>query len=100
MILTKADLKSKKQELQAKPGKPEHDTDGAEKWLVLVCRYTELTEFNAHLFNKLIDKFVIHQVMNGENGSITQGIEIFYRFLVKINQTTLAVSLSLGKRRI
>ena len=78
-------LESKKQELQAKLDKSAQDTDGAEKWLSLVRKYTELTELNAPLLNELIEKIVVHQVENDEDGSRTQEIEIFYRFVGKID---------------
>lgn len=78
-------LESKKRELQAKLDKSAQDTDGAEKWLSLVRKYTELTELTAPLLNELIDKIVIHQAEPDENGSRTQEIEIFYRFVGKID---------------
>lgn len=78
-------LESKKQELQAKLDKSAQDTDGAEKWLSLVRKYTELTELTASLLNELIDKIVVHQAENDENGNRTQDIEIYYRFVGKID---------------
>lgn len=78
-------LESKKQELQAKLNKSAQDTDGAEKWLSLVRKYTDLTELTAPLLNELIDKIVVQQAENDENGSRTQEIEIFYRFVGKID---------------
>ncbi len=44
-----------------------------------------LTELTAPLLNELIDKIVVHQAENDENGSRTQEIEIFYRFVGKID---------------
>lgn len=78
-------LENKKQELQAKLEKSERETDGAEKWLSLIRKYTELTELTAPLMNELIDKIVIHQAETDENGNRTQEIEIFYRFVGKID---------------
>lgn len=78
-------LDNKKRELQAKLDKSAQDTDGAEKWLALIRKYTELTELTAPLLNELIDKIVVHQAVNDENGNRTQEIEIFYRFVGKIN---------------
>ena len=78
-------LENKKCELQAKLDKSAQDTDGAEKWLSLVRKYTELTELNAPLLNELIDKIVVHEAVKDENGSRTQEIEIFYRFVGKID---------------
>ncbi len=78
-------LESKKQELQAKLDRSAQETDGAEKWLALVRKYTDLTELNAPLLNELIDKIVVHQAENDEDGNRTQEIEIFYRFVGKID---------------
>ena len=78
-------LEAKKQELQDRLDKSAQDTDGAEKWLNLVRKYTELTELNALLLNELIDKIVVHEKERDENGAITQEIEIFYRFVGKID---------------
>ena len=78
-------LENKKRELQAKLDKSAQDADGAEKWLSLIRKYTELTELTAPLLNELIDKIVIHQAETDENGSRTQEVEIFYRFVGKID---------------
>ncbi len=78
-------LESKKQELQAKLDKSAQDTHGAEKWLSLIRKCTELTELIAPLMNELIDKIVVHQAVNDEDGSRTQDIEIYYRFVNKID---------------
>lgn len=78
-------LENKTQELQAKLDKSAQDADGAEKRLSLIRKYTELTELTAPLLNELIDKIVVHQAENDENGSRTQETEIFYRFVGKID---------------
>ena len=78
-------LENKTHELKAKLDKSAQDADGAEKWLSLIRKYTELTKLIAPLLNELIDKIVVHQAENDENGSRTQEIEIFYRFVGKIN---------------
>ena len=80
-----AQLEEKVKTLQAKLDKSEQDTNGAEKWLALVRKYTELTELTAPLLNELIDKIVVHQAVNDEDGERTQEIEIFYRFVGKID---------------
>ncbi|MCM1061123.1 MAG: recombinase family protein [Eubacterium sp.] len=78
-------LENKKCELQAKLDKSMQESDGAEKWLSLIRKYTELTELTAPLLNELIDKIVIHKAVDEEDGSRTQEIEIFYRFVGKID---------------
>ena len=78
-------LENKKCELQSKLDKSAQDADGAQKWLSLIRKYTELTELTAPLLNELIDKIVVHEAENDENGNRTQEIEIFYRFVGKID---------------
>ena len=77
-------LEEKKDSLQEKLDKPIQDSEGAEKWLVLVRKYTELTELNAVLLNELIEKILVYGAVKGENGDVVQEIEIYYRFVGKI----------------
>lgn len=67
-------FESKKCELQAKLDKSAQDSEGAEKWLALIRKYTEL-----------IDKVVVYQAVDDEDGNRTQEIEIFYCFVGKID---------------
>lgn len=77
-------LEEKRNLLQEKLDKSFRDSDGAEKWLALVRKYTELTELNAVLLNELIEKILVHEAVKGENGETVQEIEIYYRFVGKI----------------
>jgi len=56
----------------------------AAKWIELVRQYAHPTELTAELLNTLIEKIVIHESVKGEDGMKEQEIEIFYRFIVKI----------------
>ncbi len=78
-------LEIKKREIQDKLEKSAQDTDDAEKWISLVRKYTKLTELNAPLLNELIDKILVHNAITDENGNRVQEIEIFYRFVGKID---------------
>lgn len=40
---------------------------------------------NAPLMNELSDKIMVHEAVKDENGNRTQEIEIFYRFVGKID---------------
>ena len=77
-------LEEKRTLLREKLDKPVQDSEGAEKWLALVRKYTELTELNAVLLNELIEKILVHDSVKGENGEIVQEIEIYYRFVGNI----------------
>ena len=67
-----------------KKNKSVQDSEGAEKWLALVRKYTELTELDAILLNELIEKILVHEAIKGENDESVQEIEIYYRFIGKI----------------
>ncbi len=57
----------------------------ARKWLDLIRQYAEPTELTAPLLNALIEKILVHQSVMGEDGEQVQEIEIFYRFIGKID---------------
>ena len=48
-------------------------------------RYADPTELTAPLLNALIEKILVHQSVIGEDGEQEQEIEIFYRFIGKID---------------
>ena len=57
----------------------------AEKWVALIRKYTDLTELTAPLLNELIEKIVVHEATKDERGKRTQEIDIYYRFIGKID---------------
>lgn len=57
----------------------------ARQWVELIRQYANPTELTAPLLNTLIEKIVIHESIEGEDGEQEQEIEIFYRFIGKID---------------
>ena len=57
----------------------------AQKWIDLIQQYAAPTELTAPLLNALIEKILVHQSVKGEDGEQEQEIEIFYRFIGKID---------------
>ena len=57
----------------------------AEKWVALIKQYSHPTELTAELLNTLIEKIVIHEATKDADGMREQEIEIFYRFVGKID---------------
>ena len=55
-----------------------------EKWVGLMKRYVNPTELTAELLNTLIEKILVHEAVKSEDGSREQEVEIFYRFIGKI----------------
>ena len=47
-------------------------------------RYAEM-ELTAELLNTLIEKITVHEAVKGEDGSREQEVEIYYRFIGKID---------------
>lgn len=63
----------------------EQSTADAEKWVKLIRRYTDPTELTAELLNTLIEKILIHEAVKQPDGTREQEVEIFYRFVGKID---------------
>lgn len=57
----------------------------AEKWIALIKQYASPTELTAELLNALIEKILVHEAKKDENGNRVQKVEIFYRFIGKID---------------
>ena len=53
--------------------------------VTLMKEYVNPTELTAELLNTLIEKIVVHEAVKGEDGSREQEVEIFYRFIGKID---------------
>ena len=60
-------------------------TENTVKWLELIKHYVNPTALTAEMLNELIEKIVIHEAVKGEGGQRTQKIEIYYRFVGKID---------------
>ncbi|MFZ2924681.1 MAG: DUF4368 domain-containing protein, partial [Gemmiger qucibialis] len=57
----------------------------AEKWIALMKQYVNPVELTADLLNTLIEKITVHEAAKGEDGSREQEVEIYYRFIGKID---------------
>ena len=60
-------------------------TADAERWIALIKQYSEPTELTAEMLNTLIEKIVVHEATKGPDGTRAQEIEMFYRFVGKID---------------
>lgn len=61
------------------------ETDDAKRWVGLIQKYSAIDELTAPLLNELIEKIVVHQWRKDENGKKVWDIEIYYRFVGKID---------------
>ena len=73
------ELKSRLEELQKQ-------SDSADMFINVIRKYTIVDKLDAAILNELIDKIVVHQKEQTEDGHIFQQIEIFYRFVGKLDK--------------
>lgn len=78
-------LEEQLETLRRKLDSSEQNKQGAEQWIKLIRKYTNLTELTAPLLNELIDKIVVHEGVKDESGNRTQEIDIYYRFVGMID---------------
>lgn len=71
-------------QLQAAQAADRETTENAAKWLEVIKRYADPAELTAEMLNELIEKIVIHEAVKGNGVQRTQKIEIYYRFVGKI----------------
>lgn len=79
------ELEEKISRLQAELSAEQQTAVDAEKWVALIKQYANPTELTAELLNTLIEKIVIHEATKGADGMRDQEIEIYYRFIGKID---------------
>lgn len=79
------ELGGKIQQLQEVIAAERQNAEDAEKWIALMQECINPTELTAELLNTLIEKILVHEAVKGEDGSREQEVEIFYRFIGKID---------------
>lgn len=78
------ELSEKIQKLQEAMDTAIQNVDDAEKWVKLIKQYANPTELTAELLNTLIEKILVHEATTDAEGYRVQEVEIFYRFIGKI----------------
>lgn len=79
------ELSGKISQLTAEIAEEKQTEDDAGKWLALIRQFAYPTELTAPLLNTLIEKIVVHEAVKAEDGCREQEIEIFYRFIGKLD---------------
>ncbi len=79
------ELDEKIAQLKAAMSSEQQSMEDAHKWLALIRQYSDLTELDAELLNTLIEKIVVHEAVKEADGTRNQEIEIYYRFIGKID---------------
>lgn len=59
--------------------------ENVRKWIDLISKYSEINELTAPLLNELIEKIVVHEKRIDTDGKPTRDIEIYYRFVGRID---------------
>ena len=79
------ELAEKIERLQAELASKQETADNAKKWIGLIKRFSKPKELTAEMLNTLIEKIVVHEATASPGGGKEQEIEIFYRFIGKID---------------
>ena len=58
--------------------------DAARKWIALIRKYDDMTELTASVLNALVEKIVVHTAVKHDDGTQEQEVEIYYRFVGRI----------------
>lgn len=61
--------------------KIEESYQNTESFINLIERYTNIKQLNAEILNQLIDRIVIHEKTVNLDGSKSQRVDIYYRFI-------------------
>jgi hypothetical protein len=77
-------LDGEMEKLQAEIDGYNTDTVRADKFIELVKRHTEFTEFSAGLLNEFVEKIIVHEAVKID-GVRTQDIEIYFTFIGKFD---------------
>ena len=72
------------EQLKASIAAEKRTTADAAKWINLIKKYGSPTELTAELLITLIEKILIHEPVKYPSGLKEQEIEIYYRFIGKI----------------
>lgn len=78
-------LEKEIEDLKKQIEQDKQDSSNAQKWVSLISQYTNLEELSAELLNTLIEKIIIHESTKDADGNREQEIEIYYRFVGKID---------------
>ncbi len=71
--------------LTAELDKSDKETQDTDKWIALIKQCTHPTELTAELLNTLIEKIVVHEAVKDTDGKRKQKVDIYYRFIGKID---------------
>lgn len=74
-------LKERRNKLTEIITRAESVYENIEKFLPLIQENTDITELNAHILNELIQKIVVYEKTDNPDGSKSQRVDIYYKFI-------------------
>ena len=80
-----ADVLEKIERLQAELATEQQTVVNIDQWIGLIQQYAHPEELTAEMLNALIEKIVVHEKTVGEDGEKEQTVDIYYRFVGKID---------------
>jgi len=80
-----SEVRSSVLELKARLEELQKQSDSADMFINVIRKYTIVDKLDAAILNELIDKIVVHHKEQTEDGLVFQQIEIFYRFIGKLD---------------
>ena len=80
-----AEVLEKIERLQAELATEQQATVNIDQWISLIQQYAHPEELTAEMINALIEKIVVHEKTIGEDGEKEQTVDIYYRFVGKID---------------
>ena len=80
-----AEVLEKIERLQAELATEQQTVVNIDQWIGLIQQYTHPEELTAEMLNALIEKIVVHEKTVGEDGEKEQTVDIYYRFVGKID---------------
>ena len=80
-----AEVLEKIERLQAELDTEQQTVVNIDQWIGLIQHYAHPEELTAEMLNALIEKIVVHEKTVGEDGEKEQTVDIYYRFVGKID---------------
>lgn len=76
-----AGLKERRNQLTELITRAESVYENIEKFLPIIQKYTDITELNTQILNELIQKIVVYEKTDNPDGSKSQRVDIYYKFI-------------------
>jgi len=81
-------LKARAAALQADLDRSNAASMNAEKFITVVRKHVGFDELTPTLLRELVEKIIVHEAVEDENGQRHQSVDIYYRFVGKIDLPT------------